>query len=60
MLNRWNETAQAHDRSLTMQAAFEARYAAAGSTMKDVVFAFDETLNKVLKKSVIWTMSQIR
>ena len=47
-------------RTIIASETFEARYAAAGSTMKDVVFAFDETLNKVLKKSVIWTMSQIR
>lgn len=47
-------------RAIIASETFEARYAAAGLKMKDVVFAFDETLNKVLKKSVIWTMSQIR
>ncbi|MEE8172809.1 MAG: ABC-type transport auxiliary lipoprotein family protein [Alphaproteobacteria bacterium] len=39
---------------------FEARRAAGGSTMTDVIVAFDDTLNKVLKKTVIWTMSRLR
>lgn len=47
-------------RAIIASETFEARYAAGGSVMKDIVIAFDETLNKVLKKSVIWTMSQIR
>jgi len=47
-------------RAIVASQTFEARFAAGGSAMKDIVVAFDETLNKVLKKSVIWTLSQIR
>lgn len=39
---------------------FESRLAAGGSGINEIVFAFDETLNKVLKKSVVWTMSRLR
>ncbi|MDP7343523.1 MAG: ABC-type transport auxiliary lipoprotein family protein [Alphaproteobacteria bacterium] len=47
-------------RIIVASQTFEARHAAAGSTMKDVVFAFDDSLNKVLKKSVVWTMNRLR
>ena len=38
---------------------FEARLPAGGATITDIVFAFDESLNKVLKKSVSWTMRRL-
>ena len=39
---------------------FEARLTSGGAAMIDIIFAFDETLNKVLKKSVVWTMHRLR
>lgn len=47
-------------RTIIASETFEARYAAGGTAMKDIVIAFDDTLNKVLKKSVIWTMGRLR
>lgn len=47
-------------RVIVASETFEARLTAGGPTMHDIIFAFDETLNKVLKKSVIWTMRQLR
>jgi cholesterol transport system auxiliary component len=47
-------------RVIVASRTFEARYAAAGTRMDDVILAFDDTLNKVLKKTVVWTMSQLR
>lgn len=47
-------------RTIIASETFEARYAVGGPAMKDVVVAFDETLNKVLKKSVVWTMGRLR
>jgi cholesterol transport system auxiliary component len=47
-------------RTIIASQTFEARYAVGGPTMKDIVMAFDDTLNKVLKKSVLWTMDRLR
>ena len=46
-------------RTIIASETFEARYAAGGTARKDTVIAFDDTLNKVLKKSVIWTMGRL-
>ena len=47
-------------RIIVASETFEARLTAGGTTMTDVVYAFDETLNKVLKKSVTWTMRRLQ
>jgi cholesterol transport system auxiliary component len=46
-------------RVIVASQTFESRFPAAGQSMTDVVHAFDEALNKVLKKTVTWTMNQI-
>ncbi len=47
-------------RVIVASETFEARFISGGTTMTDIVFAFDETLNKVLKKSVTWTMRRLQ
>ena len=47
-------------RHIVASETFEFRLVAGGSSINDIVFAFDETLNKVLKKGVVWTMSRLR
>ena len=47
-------------RTIIASETFEARYAAGGTAMKDTIIAFDDTLNKVLKKSVICMMGRLR
>ncbi|MBT3629536.1 MAG: hypothetical protein HOA58_14590 [Rhodospirillaceae bacterium] len=47
-------------RIIVASETFEARLTAGGTTMTDIVYAFDETLNKVLKKSVTWTMRRLQ
>jgi cholesterol transport system auxiliary component len=47
-------------RIIVASQTFEARYAAAGTRMNDVILAFDDSLNKVLKKAVVWTMMRLR
>ena len=47
-------------RVIVASETFQYRLPAAGPTMTEIIFAFDEALNKVLKKSITWTMHQIR
>lgn len=47
-------------RIIVASETFEARLISGGATMTDIVYAFDETLNKVLKKSVTWTMRRLQ
>jgi len=47
-------------RTIIASETFEAHYAVGGPAMMDIVVAFDDTLNKMLKKSVLWTMGRLR
>ena len=47
-------------RVIVASETFQYRLPAAGPTMTEIIFAFDEALNKVLKKTITWTMHQIR
>ncbi len=47
------------ERVIIASQTFESRYAAGGRTMSDIIVTFDEALNKVLKKTVTWTMGRL-
>lgn len=47
------------ERMIVASESFEQRTKAAGRSMTDVVSAFDEALNKVLKRTVEWTLRSI-
>jgi len=45
------------ERKISAQQSFEARYPAAANKIGDIVLAFDEALGKVMKETVVWTVT---
>lgn len=45
------------ERKIIAQQSFEARYPATANKIGDIVLAFDEALGKVMKETVVWTVT---